>query len=641
MSTPLDPNLAAVLLGQLVKSSSEEIYFFNEEGKLLLAPENDLGLGPAELLSQGDTVSTSNGVPGLAEYLSGLDVVHSEDGGMLSRRRVDIAGYGSLILLEDITQKTVEHFELAATQEYTKIVSAQHHALVDSIPTAHLLTNESGKIVDLNRAAMQLFACERDALMGQPASSLAAQPSDWQRVRDAAKVKDCFPEPVEMHGRKHSGNLFPMQVTTREVRAPTGLFESVLIHDLTAARERQEELELAKSKAEAAALAKSEFLANMSHEIRTPMNGILGMLTVLLDSELNHEQRESVQMAHSSGYLLLTIINDILDFSKIEAGKLVIDAAPFSLKKLVRGALDLTRAQAEQKHISVWIEVDRHLPDGLLGDEGRIRQILLNFLSNAIKFTPSGSVTVRAYPATTQEADSASLRLRLEVEDEGIGIREERLTQVFEKFTQAESSTTRRFGGTGLGLAISQQLVSLMGGEIGASSRFGHGSNFWCEIPLRIASDSRTVASIRRPATIKVHAQVLVVEDNLVNQKVARKFLEKLGCTVEVAANGLEALQAVKKRDFDLVFMDCQMPEMDGYEATRVMRRESSTQKLPIVAMTANAMSGDREKCLDAGMDDFVSKPISMPRLSDVLLKWNGQESQQLGSSGTDKAAPK
>ena len=381
--------------------------------------------------------------------------------------------------------------------------------------------------------------------------------------------------------------------------------------------ETHESLLLSKEAAESATRAKSEFLANMSHELRTPMNGILGLAELLGEAPLDSEQKECVQALTTSASSLLAILNDILDFSKIEAGELKLEYQPFSVKDCIARVHDFLNPLTLAKGLFLNTEVSQTLPEFCLGDANRLQQILLNLVGNAIKFTHHGGVTLRVL------ADQE--KLRFEVIDTGIGIPSEYQETIFHKFTQGDNTTTRKYGGTGLGLSISRQLVNMMGGTIGVASEPAQGSMFWFECPL-----VETVAALPQEqkhqpiASLPIEdARILMVEDHPINQMLLLKLLAKLGVKhVHKAENGREALEALKRNSYTLTLMDCQMPELDGYEATRLIREGETTEHLPIIAMTANAMVGDREKCLKAGMDDYISKPIDLPHLVQILSRW-------------------
>jgi signal transduction histidine kinase/ActR/RegA family two-component response regulator len=401
--------------------------------------------------------------------------------------------------------------------------------------------------------------------------------------------------------------------------------EAHLEAEIEQGRVREAELAKARCAAEEASRAKSRFLANMSHEIRTPMNGVLGFTNLLFDSPLTTEQRHHIKTIRDSGEALLQIINDILDFSKIESGRLSVEHIPFDVRAAAEEVADLLTPSAQNKGLTLTCNIDKALPPAVLGDLGRVRQILLNLVGNAIKFTPRGHVSVSVTLRDTRDGPGD---VHVAVMDTGVGIPPEKQALLFQEFSQGDASTTRKFGGTGLGLAISKRLVELMGGRIGCTSDVEHGSCFWFTIPARCPAQSAVVPVLDQEYIVhaeptKTSFRVLVAEDNAVNRMLATKLLEKIGCDVEVACDGVEAVRMATRGHYDLIFMDCFMPNMDGYEATAELRRcLPSEPHVPIVALTASAMLEDRAVCLAAGMDDFLSKPIGVDALRAVVRRW-------------------
>jgi len=378
-------------------------------------------------------------------------------------------------------------------------------------------------------------------------------------------------------------------------------------------RERTQALEQALANMNRAMRAKSEFLAVVSHEIRTPMNGILGMTQLLQMSALDEEQRRFVGVIQTSGETLLSIINDILDMSKLEAGKFKLHSRPFEPRVVAREVGDLLRSQAQSKRLYLDIEIAERLPQWLQGDGLRLTQVLTNLVGNALKFTHHGGVTV-----TLEMSDDATM-LECVVQDTGIGIPPDRVNSLFERFSQVDSSITRRYGGTGLGLAICKHLVEGMGGTIGVRSKMHEGSTFTVRIPAPVAQPEAPAQGNPAPAAPRRELRVLLVEDNAVNQLLAMTMLNKLGYQGDLAADGAEALERVKSVDYDVVLMDMQMPRMDGLTATRAIRQLPLAHQPRIVALTANAMDADRETCLQAGMDDFLAKPFKAGELREKI----------------------
>ena len=523
--------------------------------------------------------------------------------------------------------------------------TSQLRATLESTGNGILVVDWQGRIASMNRLFSAMWRLHDDLLQRQDDAAIldfllaGIVDQDTMRSRLREIMEDEETEDI-IHlrdGRVLQCKSLPQYLGERIIGRVFGfddISERIRIEsDLIAARE----------KAEMANQAKAAFLAMMSHEIRTPMNGVIGVTGLLLDTMLGDEQRRYLEIIRSSSESLLSIIDDILDFSKIEAQKLTLEAVDFDLAQLLGEVADLSRLRAAQKGLEFVCSIDPRLPARLCGDSGRLRQILTNLIGNSLKFTAAGRIVLRV----TEHAERGErIVVRCEVEDTGIGIASENLGKIFSPFEQADSSTTRRYGGTGLGLAITKQLVELMDGEIAVVSEVGVGTTFGLNVVLARASSradeqsppGETAASTPPAAEARRSRRLLVVEDNAVNLMVMRSVLGKLGfAQIDHALDGCEAVDKAVAANYDLILMDCQMPKMDGYEATRRLR--ASGVVTPIVAMTAHALSGDREKCLAAGMDDYLTKPIVLERLVAVVDRWLGQVSASVAAAAAASVA--
>jgi PAS domain S-box-containing protein len=514
----------------------------------------------------------------------------------------------------DITEQTLAAAEIRRQKTYFE-------ALVEVSPVAIVTMDAEEHVTGWNPAAAELFGYSTDEAIGRRIDDLvfaSAEAQDEGRAvtRDADETglahrltqrarKDGTPVDVEMV-------MVPLAVDG----ARLGYY--VIYHDIT-------ELQAARRDADSANQAKSAFLAAMSHEIRTPMNAVIGMSGLLLETELEGEQREYASTIRDSGEALLTIINDILDFSKIEAGRFDLELRPFRLADVFKGVADVITPSATRKGLAFRQSLDANLPPVIEGDAGRLRQILLNLLANAVKFTESGAVDLDVGGEPAGDGPDQRWRLRMDVRDTGVGIAPDRIDRLFESFTQADASIARRFGGTGLGLAISRRLAELMGGSLTAASTGvpGEGSTFRLELLVTAAAEVPATAAV----TTSIAAagppgrglRILLAEDNAVNVKLATRLLERMGYGADVASDGGEAVDALERAEYDVVLMDVQMPGLDGLDATRAIRSRWPGRPIRIVAMTASAMEGDREACLAAGMDDYISKPIRPDELARAL----------------------
>ncbi len=497
-------------------------------------------------------------------------------------------------------------------------------AIVETASNAIIMIGKKGEIELFNPAAEKMFGYTSDEILGQSVKTLAF--GENREHIDEYLERASRNGPSKMLGRfrevvasRKDGSTFPALLGTSatvadgEIVGFTGIMRDLTQEKCDRARmielqEKAHEAEKAKSKA--------EFFAGMSHEIRTPMGGVIGTLDLLKETELDDEQSELVETAHRAAENMITIINDILDFSKIEAGKMTVESLDVNLQGVIRDVVRLLSVKASEKNIGLYTDLSETLPSVIQCDPVRLTQILINLAGNAIKFTDEGRVLIRV---SHDDLEDGSILLRFMVIDSGIGIAEEHIEKLFESYTQAEESTTRRFGGTGLGLSISKSLVDAFGGSIGVESIVGEGSTFWFTIPSRPGAIAPVEAAKIDDRTHFEDLSVLVAEDNEINRRIAEKMLQAIGASVDLVENGVEAIEACSKKHYDIIFMDQNMPEMDGLEATRALRARSSTAETPILALTASILDEDRTACIDAGMNDFLTKPVRREDLIQAI----------------------
>ncbi|GAB6040291.1 ATP-binding protein [Endothiovibrio diazotrophicus] len=511
-----------------------------------------------------------------------------------------------------------------------------YRSLFEGSGEAILLGNPDGVLFDCNEAALVSFGCpDKATLLGHTPTDLSpslqadGSPSAEAAQARIAQVMREGSVRFEWTYRRHDTQRpFHAEVLLSALEMGGQRFLQAVVRNIDERKAVERALTTAKEAAEAASRAKSQFLANMSHEIRTPMNGVIGMLELLGDTRLDDEQRHYQQTAVRSAEMQLNVINDILDLSKIEAGKLELEASGFNPRELLDDVARLISAGARDKGLKVITHCDDELDRPLLGDGLRLRQVLLNLAGNAVKFTTEGEIELRADRLAAPSPPPAQrIALRLAVRDTGIGIGTTDRERLFQPFSQIDTTTTRLYGGTGLGLAISRQLVERMGGRLGVDSTPGEGSIFWAELAFPAADKAPpSRPDVPLPATVgPLLGRVLLAEDNAVNLQVAQGLLARLGLTADVARNGREAVERSAERPYDLILMDIQMPEMDGFTATGAIRRREATRgepRTPIVAMTAHALRGDREQCFAAGMDDYLVKPVRWEAFAATLAHW-------------------
>jgi len=520
--------------------------------------------------------------------------------------------------------------ERKAVEDALRHSEARIRTIVNTAVDGIITIDERGIISSFNPAAERLFGYLEEEVTGQNVTVLMPSPyKDEHATYIANYLRTGEPKVIgkgrEAIARRKDGTTFPMDLAVSEMRLGEQRMFTGILRDITERKLAEEELLEAKEAAEKADQAKSEFLANMSHEIRTPMNSIIGFTQLLLDEELSAEHRDALETIKGSGERLMSLIDEILDLSKIEADSIILEEVPFRLESLVLEAIELVRPRVEEKSIKIRYDLEEG-SQWVVGDPTRVRQVLLNLITNAVKFTEQGEILTTV---KTLEETQDRVSVEVAVSDTGIGIPKDKLDTIFEVFTQADGSTTRKYGGTGLGLTISQRLVRQMGGEIRVESREGKGSTFrfnlWLKKgPAEADLDKRPAApeGLAEEQGIERALKILLAEDDPANQKMTMLMLQKMGHTVELAQDGVEPVEMAQTRTYDIILMDIQMPRMGGLEATEKLHQAKV--KTPIVAMTASVMKGDREWFLEAGMDDYVAKPIRRDILRNILSRYAG-----------------
>ena len=527
---------------------------------------------------------------------------------------------GAIGIIRDITSQKLAERKLIESENKTRII-------LDNSAAAITLTDEKEHIISWNKFTEQLLGMKKPDLYMRPVSFLYPK-DEWKKIRSEDIRKIGSRHHLETKIIRKDGKIIDIDLSVNVLKDTSGnIVGSVgIMQDITERKQAQQILLKAKLAAEEASSAKTLFLANMSHEVRTPMNAIIGMIDMTLDTSLTEEQIDNLRTAKDAAGNLLHLLNDILDLSRVEAGKINLENIEFNIRNVIHSVSKGLTVLARNKNLELIDNVDAQVPEILIGDPTRLRQIIINLVNNAIKFTHKGTIEVSANRAT--EA-SDEVTIIFSVTDTGIGIAKEKLGSIFEVFTQADDSTTRRYGGTGLGLAISKRLVEMMKGRIWVESEPFKGSTFYFTANFKVAKKSPAIAAVGTAQDMAAaggipnlqNLRILVAEDNLVNQKIAVRLLEKRGWKVEVAQNGQEAIERINKDNFDLIFMDLQMPVLDGLEATRLIREEEKQtgKHITIVAMTARAMIEDEQKCLQVGMDGYIAKPIDPIKVFETV----------------------
>lgn len=523
----------------------------------------------------------------------------------------------------------LQNEELKRVQEELEDARSRYFDLYDLAPVGYCTLSDRGLILEANLAAAALLGTARSSLSGNSLTRfIFTEDQDMYYLHRRKLFENGLPQATELRMVKNDGTVFWAHLEAVIAHDLSGsALCRVVLSDITGMKNSEQELRQAKEAAEMADFAKSQFLANMSHEIRTPLNGVMGTLQVLEMTNPTEEQKKFIAVSKISSEALLAVVNNILDYSKIEAGRMKLEKIPFSLKKVVEDASGLFQLTAAEKGLVMETFIDGNAPGILIGDPFRLRQILSNLIGNAVKYTSEGRIDVIVEKIKSLE--DRKVLLKFTVMDSGIGIPEDQTGILFNSFTQVDHSNTREFGGTGLGLAISKNLVEMMSGQIWVESKVGEGSRFCFTSILESSGEGeyRIVSSEKnKPGMEQGEAlRILLAEDDLVSRMVVEKFSEEKGWKVIFASNGEEAIDLLKKMQFDVILMDILMPVMDGFTATRIIRQMDGSKNTPIIAITAYALKEDRGRCIDAGMDDYLAKPIDAEEFYAIVQKWAGK----------------
>lgn len=559
---------------------------------------------------------------------------HSDAESFIEAINVGVDGFLMKPVVRDKLYETIHRFgRVVIAQRNARLQEEKFMALAGSVIDAIIIINEKGEILFWNQAATRIFGYDSNEAIAMPYNSIFdanSLPPEWPSttlaLRRFYKEHQQQGGLIEANGLHSSGRVFPVEISISPLQVDDLWYALFIIRDITERKQREKELIEARERAEAATRAKQQFLSVMSHEIRTPLNGILGTINLLVQEDPRPDQMEYLKTLEFSGNHLLSLINDILDFSKIEANRIQFESVPLDIREVVENLLKIFSFKAQDKGISISSEIDPNIPQFVKGDPVRLNQILNNLVGNALKFTEKGGIIVRV--KLNSSITSEGVPLYFEVEDTGIGIPEDKTEIIFDMFSQADTNTTRRFGGTGLGLAITKKLVELQGGSIGVKSKLGEGSTFYFSLTFQPVSEE--AGEMEKPADFLESLEgvrILLVEDNKINQMIAQKFLSRWGASIELAENGLQAIDKIQSKNFDIVLMDLQMPELDGYQATQKIRqmKDEYYQQIPIIALTASTLAEVKESLEKFGLNDMITKPFIPGELNRKIYQYTRQ----------------